>query len=56
MAQLAAIAMGENDNPQDMFDEVQDIVHLNDQAKAAGEPATSAAEICDIYEMKLPIK
>ena len=26
MAQLTAIAMGRNDNPQDMFDEVQDIL------------------------------
>ena len=32
MAVMAAIAMGDNDNPQDMFDAVQDIVHLNDQA------------------------
>ena len=32
MAQLAAIAMGRNDNPQDMFDEVQDILYLNDTA------------------------
>ena len=53
MAQLAAIAMGRNDNPQDMFDEVQDIVYLNDQA-ALPDPPTSIAEIRDIYEMKLP--
>ena len=55
MAQLAAIAMGENDNPQDMFDEVQNIVYLNNTA-APNDPPTSTAAICDIYEMKLPIE
>ena len=56
MAAMSAIAMGENDNPQDMFDEVQDLVHLNDTAAPTGTTATSAAEIRDIYEMKLPTK
>ena len=52
MAQLTAIAMGRNDNPQDMFDEVQDILYLNDTA-APNDPPTSNATIRDIYEMKL---
>ena len=47
--------MGRNDNPQDMFDEVHDIVYLNDQA-ALPDPPTSVARIRDIYEMKLPIE
>ena len=53
MAQLAAIRMGRNDNPQDMFDAVMDIIFLNDQA-ALPDPPTGVAEIRDIYEMKLP--
>ena len=55
MAQLAAIAMGRNDNPQDMFDEVQDILYLNDTA-APNDPPTSTAKIRDWYEMKLPVE
>ena len=47
MAAMMAIAMGKNDNPQD-------IVHLNDTA-APNDPPTSTATICDIYKMKLPL-
>ena len=53
MAQMAAIAMGKNDNPQDMFDEVHDIVRLDDQADPTGTP-TSNERIRDIIESKLP--
>ena len=35
MAQLAAIAMGRNDNPQDMFNEVQDLslIHISEPTR-----------------------
>jgi len=53
MAQMAAITMGKNDNPQDMFDEVHDIIRLDDQANPNGVP-TSNERIRDIIESKLP--
>ena len=45
--------MGKNDNPQDMFDEVHDIIRLDDQANPDGVP-TSNERIRDIIESKLP--
>jgi len=53
MAQMNAIQMGKNDNPQDMFDEVHDIIRLDDQANPNGVP-TSNERIRDIIESKLP--
>ena len=53
MAQMEAIQMGKNDNPQDMFDEVHDIIRLDDQANPDGVP-TSNERIRDIIESKLP--